>query len=163
VNENEQELFEAELRRISPARPPADLMARLMAAGPPDMMRHEAERPVVPGLRAWWLVRLGWLVPAAAVVIAALGVWRVRLSPARVSWQTRAAAVAPALKADDVRIGRELISEFDAVARLPSGEPFRFRCCQWMDEVIVGDKARGIVIEQRTPRVEVVPVRFETY
>ncbi len=163
MTDKEQELFEAELRRIAPARPPSDLMARLMAAGPPDIMRHEAERPVVPGLRALWLPRLRWLVPAAVVVITALGVWRVGLWPASVSWPTRAVAAAPPLKADDVRIDRELISEFDAVARLPSGEPFRFRCCQWMDQVVVSDKERGIVIEQRTPRLEVVPVRFETY
>ncbi len=164
MNDHKQELFEAELRRMAPARPPTDFMARLVAAGPPDKIRHQAQPPVVSGLRAWSLLRLRWLVPAAAVVIvAALGVWQVGLWPARLSWQTRPASAAPALKADAVRIDRELISAFDAVARLPSGEPVRFRCSQWMDQVVLSNKERGIVIEQRTPRVEVVPVRFETY
>jgi len=83
-----------------------------------------------------------------------LVVWRVSLP---------AAKAAPALKADNVQIDQELLSAFDTVARLPSGEPVRFRCRTWMDQVVLTDKQRGVVIEQRTPRIEVVPVRFETY
>jgi hypothetical protein len=49
------------------------------------------------------------------------------------------------------------------VAHLPNGEPVRFLCREWRDEVILRDPARGIVIERQTPRLEVVPVRFETY
>jgi hypothetical protein len=75
-------------------------------------------------------------------------------------------AVAPAsqsFKADGVQINRELVSSFDAVARLPTGEPIRFRCRKWMDRVVLEDKRRGLVIQQSSPRVEVLPVRFETY
>ena len=56
-----------------------------------------------------------------------------------------------------------MVASFDAVARLPGGEPVRFRCREWADDVVVRDPARGIVIERRTPRLEVVPVSIETY
>jgi hypothetical protein len=69
----------------------------------------------------------------------------------------------PALKADDVEFDQQLVAAFDAVARLPGGQPVRFRCREWADAVVLRDSARGIVIEQRTPRLEVVPVSFETY
>jgi hypothetical protein len=62
-----------------------------------------------------------------------------------------------------VQIDQALVWSFDAVARLPSGEPIRFRCREWMDQVVLSDRDRGVVFEQRAPRVEVVPVRFETY
>lgn len=72
-------------------------------------------------------------------------------------------AAATPLKADSVQIDRQLVASFDAVARLPGGEPIRFRCREWVDEVVLQDKARGLVVEQRAPRLEVIPVRFETY
>ena len=56
-----------------------------------------------------------------------------------------------------------MVALFDAVAQLPNGQPVRFRCREWADEVVLRDPARGIVIERRTPRLEVVPIRFETY
>jgi hypothetical protein len=74
-----------------------------------------------------------------------------------------AVTVTPPLKADSVQIDEQLVGAFDAVGRLPNGEPVRFHCREWMDNVVLRDKTRGVVIEQRTPRVEVVPVRFETY
>jgi hypothetical protein len=67
------------------------------------------------------------------------------------------------LKADDVQIDEQLVSTFDAVAPLPSGEPVRFRCRQWLDEVVLRDSKRGVEVTRRVPRVEVVPVSFETY
>jgi hypothetical protein len=73
------------------------------------------------------------------------------------------AAAEAALKADEVEIDQQLIVAFDAVARLPGGQPIRFRCREWADEVVLTDSAHGVVIEQRTPRLEVVPVSFETY
>jgi len=56
-----------------------------------------------------------------------------------------------------------LVATFDAVGQLPDGEPIRLRCRQWRDEVILRDSARGVVIERQSPRLEVVPVKFETY
>src|SRR5260370_31659774 len=67
------------------------------------------------------------------------------------------------LKPDDVQISRELISAFDAVGQLPSGEPVRFHCRNWMDRVVWSAQDRGLVIERSTPRLEAVPVKFETY
>jgi hypothetical protein len=62
-----------------------------------------------------------------------------------------------------VQVNQELVSSFDVVAKLPTGEPVRFRCRRWKDQLVVTDKNSGIAIEESNPRVEVVPVRFETY
>ncbi len=162
MKDHEQLLGEDELRRMRPAATPPELTQRLLAARP---SRQPALQP--PTRRApEWRAVLRWLVPvtasAAAVVLAVL-VWR-SLGPSSSFESSRSTADAgPAVKADDVEIGQQLVSSFDTVARLPSGEPVRFRCREWMDEVILRDKEEGLTIEQRTPRVEVIPVRFETY
>jgi hypothetical protein len=75
----------------------------------------------------------------------------------------RTARVEPTLKADEVVIDRKLLASFDTVANLPDGEPVRFRCREWVDAVTLRDSGRGVEVEQRTPRLEVVPVSFETY
>ena len=75
----------------------------------------------------------------------------------------RTAPAQTTLKADTVEIAREWVGSFDAVARMPGGEPVRFRCREWTDAVVWRDSAHGIVVEQRTPRLEVVPVSFDTY
>ena len=62
-----------------------------------------------------------------------------------------------------VRVDQELVSSYDVVAKLPGGEPVRFRCRKWRDQWSVTDTNRGVEIVQDNPRVEVVPVRFETY
>jgi hypothetical protein len=71
--------------------------------------------------------------------------------------------VAYGIKADEVQVDQELVSSYDVVAKLPTGEPVRFRCRRWKDQLVVTDKSTGMSIEQNNPRVEVVPVRFETY
>jgi hypothetical protein len=141
------EQFEAELRHHQPAPPPAELLARLRAARTvpsPGPAKSTAK------LRDLWLALRWWLAPAAAVLVAALLILRAHLPT-------------PEVKADDIQIQRELVNSFDTVAKLPSGEPVRFRCREWVDEVTLRDKTRGLVLERRSPRVEVVPVRFETY
>lgn len=159
---NDEERFEAELKRVAPACPPAEFMARLKAA-----------RPVVGTRRAMppegargpldWARALRWLAAATAVVAVAAGIWRwVQVHPTGGRRDGVPLAAAP-LRADGVQIDQELISSFDAVARLPSGEPIRFRCREWLDQVVVRDRARGLTIAPRAPRVELVPVRFETY
>jgi hypothetical protein len=102
-------------------------------------------------------------VGIAAAVAAA--VWLLRPTPpaAGVAQTLTAVPKKPTLKADRVEIDRQLVGAFDAVARLPSGEPIRFRCRQWMDQVVFRDSSRGVVVEKRSPRLEVVPVGFETY
>ena len=91
--------------------------------------------------------------------------WRVTNTPRNRNQgpEPIASADRPLLKADKVEIDRQLVADFDAIARLPSGEPVRFRCQQWMDKVWLRDSAAGLVIERTTPRLEIVPVRFETY
>jgi hypothetical protein len=91
-------------------------------------------------------------------VALALILWQANLPSGR-----ETAAPGSPLKADDVQIDEQLVSTFDAVAPLPSGEPVRFRCRQWLDEVVLRDSKRGVEVTRRVPRVEVVPVSFETY
>jgi hypothetical protein len=67
------------------------------------------------------------------------------------------------LKADKVEIDRQLVADFDAITDLPGAQPMRFRCEQWVDKVRLRDTAAGLVIERTTPRVKIVPVRFDTY
>jgi hypothetical protein len=163
VNDQERERFEAELRQFKPAQPPPDFMGRLVDSRPAGRIQQTVKLSLA-SLVEGWIPRLRWLAPAAAVVlVAGVLTWR---------WNTRihepsnphpGSSNGPAITADAVQIDHELVSTFDAVARLPGGEPVRFRCREWMDEVVLRDTARGVVIEQRTPRMEVVPVRFETY
>jgi hypothetical protein len=162
MTDQELERFEQELRGVEPAEPPAGFMARLTDARPVVSQARSAEpKPIAPAFD--WLRLLRWVMPATALLIAAGLVW-VRSTPrvGRPSGQPGAEAPAT-LNADSVQLDQELVSSFDAVARLPDGEPVRFHCRKWMDNLVVSDKRRGVVIEQRAPRVEVVPVRFETY
>jgi hypothetical protein len=106
-------------------------------------------------------------LPAAAVVlIAAVIVLRNASPPKRTpttSTSKSGMIAAAPLKADDVKIEHDLVSSFDTLARLPGGEPVRFRCNQWMDEITFSNKAQGLVLQERTPRLEIVTVGFETY
>ena len=172
MDENEQERFETELRRIRPARPPADFLQRLKSETQALVTERQAElaqpdRPTASAKVRWpkpvaessWLgPLLRWIVPATAVLAVAAIVWQANLPASRVL----ATAGSP-MRADDVRIDEQLVSTFDAVVPLPSGEPVRFRCRQWLDEVILRDSKRGVEVARRVPRVEVVPVRFESY
>jgi hypothetical protein len=158
--EQDNESFEAELRRLKPARLPDDFQARLELARP----RPPRRTAVGPGPQTespgFWLW-LRWLAPAtAAVLVLALVVARNQRDG---SAPPRTARVEPTLKADEVVIDRKLLASFDTVANLPDGEPVRFRCREWVDAVTLRDSGRGVEVEQRTPRLEVVPVSFETY
>jgi len=176
--DNELECLEAQLRSISPARPPAAFLQRLksetavlvaerraqtaLAAPPAQSERTAAPETVGASEAIAWssLLRpvMRWLVPAAAVLVVGAIIWRANL-PAERGPETASTPV----KADDVRIDQRLVSMYDTVAQLPSGEPVRFRCREWMDEVVLRDSRRGVEVARRVPRVEVVPVRFETY
>ena len=201
MNNGDQDPFEAELRKLSPARPPAELMARLVAACPKSSTeaegvgvrqssgafrwgraegkRHEIgalpddaaptrsiphSQPSTINYQLTWRLLLRWLAPATAVAgVLALIVLGPSGHGNREHGKQAAAADKQALKADDVEFDQQLVAAFDAVARMPDGQPVRFRCREWTDEVVLRDSARGIVVEQRTPRLEVVPVSFETY
>jgi hypothetical protein len=99
------------------------------------------------------------LIPALGIGLIAV---LVLILPS--TWVRRPTAAADTgLKADRVEINRQLLANYDAVGRLPGGEPVRFRCAQWMDKVSVSDSAAGFRIERTIPRLEIVPIGFETY
>ena len=166
MTDHEQTNFETALRGIKPAKPPDELIARLREAWPKDCSA-KAPRRIFAVPVFFRIAR--WGIPALAVALVSAVIWSGNFPPTShrprptSSVQPSTAAVVPALKANDVRIDEELISSFDTIARLPDGQPVRFRVRNWMDQVTLSDKTRGLVIESRTPRVEVVAVRFETY
>ena len=98
-----------------------------------------------------------------ALAVVAFFVFKPHTAPVSLSPDAETASAEAPAKADDVQIESELVSSFDTVARLPSGMPVRYRCREWVDEVTLRDRSRGLVVEKRAPRVEVIPVRFETY
>ena len=161
MSDFDEQSFESELRKVKPDKLPEDLMARLMSAQ--TQTRTAARTCSTLNRASNWQSFFRWLIPvSAAAADASLILWSLRLMRGpRI--ETRVAGTSHAIKADDVEIDRQLIASFDAVARMPDGEPVRFRCREWMDEVVLRDMARGVVIERRTPRLEVVPVSFETY
>src|SRR5437016_3691293 len=97
TNENELERFEAKLRGVRPARPPADFLQRLQSGAPTlmsDRLRQlvpqdssSGPAPVrssEPAARSFWLpLLLRWLVPATAVLAVGAIVWRANLLPGR--------------------------------------------------------------------------------
>jgi hypothetical protein len=165
VTDREQQEFEAELRRTRLVKLPEELRSRLLAAAPPKKARSAPPWPALAVLG--WLRVLRLALPAAAVVLlAAVILWRNAspLKPKAIKSTSKSGMVASTpLKADEVKIDQELVSSFDAVARLPGGEPVRFRCNQWLDEITLSNKAQGLVFQERSPRLEIVPVGFETY
>jgi hypothetical protein len=161
VNEQEQERYEAELRRAHPARLPEQFLARLRAAKPDTEPVRPTAFPQAAAAPGWWKL-WRWLAPAMTVALAGLLVVRANLNPDNGAGK-KSPPVAYGLKADGVQVDEELESSFDVVAKLPGGEPVRFRCRKWRDQRVVTDKNHGVEIEQNNPRVEVVPVRFETY
>ncbi len=175
MNEFDPELFEAELRKLRPARPPADLMARLAEAQPatwdqaPAVVepppRASISQPSALDPQPLWTLLLRWLGPAAAAA-ALLAALLVALPHSKRPNEPAKVAGVPkktASNTGEVEIDRQLVALFDAVAQLPSGQPVRFRCRQWDDEVVFRDPKTGVEIERRTPRLEVVPVSLEVY
>jgi len=169
---NDEELFETELKRLKPARPPEEFISRLEAGlGRTNLVetRFGTSRERTPAKAGTpngfgWL---RWLVPGTALAGAACLVALVLSRDATpaikpVGDAAENSTVAP-LKADDVQIDRRLVASFDAVTRLPDGAPLRVRCREWADKVVVVDSGNGVVIEQTQPRLEVVPVNFEIY
>ena len=187
---DELEPFLAELQRLKPARPPEGFVERLGAAvpkrrahtrqtatrvaqifnllyrrfstcWPQPLTRRAADyKSAIQNLR-WRVLR--WVAPGAVAVAIGIALWfRHAAVPERAAPPRGLARVNPALKADHVEIDRQFLASFDAVARLPGGEPVRFRCREWVDQVVLRDSKRGVVIEQRKPHLEVVPVGFET-
>jgi hypothetical protein len=161
LNEQEQEQFEAKLRRTPPARVPIPFMARLLVAKPSPEPAQKPRHHAAPAWTPWW--RLGrWLAPALAALAVALFIGRGKFR-SEGSPNNKPLVAATGLKANGVQVDHELVSSYDVVATLPGGEPVRFHCRQWKDQLVVKDKSSGVEIQQNSPRIEVMPVRFETY
>jgi hypothetical protein len=160
MNERDNELFEAELRRLKPARLGDDLLARLESPPVPHQPREARQRFWADG-RGWsqWL---RWLAPAT---VSGLVLLFVIIGTDRSSHTKPPVAPTPArpLTADQVEIDRRLLDSFDTVAELADGEPVQFRCQQWLDAVTLRDSTRGVEIIQEVPRIQVVPVSFAVY
>jgi hypothetical protein len=171
MTEHEEDNFERQLRQTKPAKPPENFTARLLAAEP-KICTSVGSAPFaapIPDFLRTLRLSLRLLIPATALALMTTLVWHeIRpfdgQSPISTSGShTSTGAAAPLLKADDVKIAKRLVSSFDAVARLPGGVPVRFRCENWMDQVVLSDKSRGLVVENSKPRYEVVAMGIETY
>ncbi len=167
MTEQEHQQLEADLSRLRPARPPTEFLERLAESAPavrPSVKTSEPRRrPETPN---WWaLFRFRWLAPATALAVLVAGglLWRSGTPTGRGGIPRLTPLGKPILKADKVEIDQQLVSTFDAVGRLPGGEPVRFRCRQWNDQMVLRDSARGVTVEQRTPRLQVVAVSYDTY
>jgi hypothetical protein len=160
----ELEKLEAELRMARPARPSAELMRRLLAAQPVDSM--PPARLSSPIRQPWASPRwLWWFVPTTALVALLAGIAGRHLPDSGAAGVSANVSHTNSLtlKADDIQIDHELVGSSETIADLPDGLPVRFQVQAWRDRVIFSDKRRGVEIEEQTPRVEIIPVRFETY
>jgi hypothetical protein len=161
MTDQEQNRFEAELRRTRPAKLPEDFWSRLLVAARPTKTSPVALGPAPVALGLQRVLR--FLIPATAAAALILLAWRLPLQPKKPNLSPNAPSPSTSLRADEVQIDQDLVSSFDALAKLPDGEPVRFQCRQWIDRVTFSDKEHGLVLQESTPRVEVVAVGFETY
>jgi hypothetical protein len=155
--------LEEELQKLQPAAARQEFNSRLADSLPSSRTPGPSELGWLGGSRALLRLLLRVAVPAFAAVLLVALVIRQAHPPAKTGNTPSAGTTGAALKADDVEISQQFVATFDAVACLPDGEPMRFRCSQWIDDVEVRDSARGIVIQRQTPRVEIVPVGFDIY
>jgi len=166
VTDHEQTKIEVGLRQIRPGKVPGELLERLRTVESlTPVAAHKARVPVFEAPRAFWCLR--WLIPATAAVLIVAAIRQAENSSNQPTGSTTspplATAAPAALQADSVEVYKELVSSYDAVAKLPGGESVRFRCQQWRNKVVVDDQKQGLLVENWTPRVVVVPVGFETY
>jgi len=164
MSDFDPEQFEKELQTLRPAKPSPQLLEQIRV-----QLRAEskpASDPVrLATFQLRWHLAWRWLVPAsalAAIVAFVLFAQSAARRPETLP-QPRTASKQPTLKADKVEIERQLVADFETITETPGGQPMRFRCEQWLDRIRLRDSAAGLTIERTTPRVEIVPVRFETY
>jgi len=158
--------FENELETLKPAKPSQQSLQRIRAE-----LTYTSKFAVPSGLPATtainWNSIFRWFAPvtaaAAIAVLLLLHFHRTEIKTPPKSRPVASSSTMPVLRADKVEIDRQFVADFDAVTELPNGQPLRFRCEQWLDKVRLRDSAAGLMIERTTPRVEIVPVRFDTY
>jgi hypothetical protein len=155
----ELDKLEAELRQIPPAEVPLELMEKLRVV---TIGEHPVNRRQAGSAFRWLDIFTGWrfmaTATAAAIVLIAWGVSLPNAVPNKTNQPQSSGMDVTAVQA-----GHSLVASFDMVAQLPGGEPVRFRCREWQDDVVIHDKVHGMMISKSTPRIEVIPVRFETY
>ncbi len=163
MNEFETEQIETELKQLKPAPPPENFIARCTEVLSPNI-HYRRMGPVGAPARVTPLRLFRWLAPiTAAAALTVLFFIKHFNTFTKVPPPTNPRQAGQPMKADNVEIVQQLVATFDAVAHLPSGEPVRFRCSEWFDDVVLRDSSQGISIQHRVPRLEVEPVRFETY
>ncbi len=166
---NDNDSFEAELRQLRPATPPAAWQERLLriVAAPPPRRRGPAAPAASPF--AWFasLCRPGtaaWIAaPAFGLVLAAAFLWQRPPPSAR-----PAAPVNPVAGADFVpdsmTLSQEVLARYDGgIVQSPDGEVVRLVCYDRVDRVVLKDSRRGSVVERREPQREIVPVHLDVY
>ena len=162
MNDRDIERLEIELGKLKPAPPPPELMTRLAVAPSVKPTSRAARSGSLSRAEVWW--RWLWPVPALTAAAALLLLLVARRESGQLGTPQRSTTgSAPVTRIQDIEFDRQLVMAFDAIAQMPNGQPVRFRCREWTDDVIVRDPVQGIVIERRTPRLEIVPVRIETY
>jgi hypothetical protein len=112
------------------------------------------------------LTWLRWLVPTSAVAVAlALALWKAewKRQPGLDRGAPTVVASARPILVEKLQIDRRLVQDYEIVARLPNGEPMRFRYSEYMETVLLRDAETGAEVQRRVPGVEIVPVGFETY
>lgn len=156
-------LFEKELADMRPARPPEALMRRLVEARPKMGRSYSFLSLRQPGN---WPLRVRWATAGAAALLSiflAVALSNPKREPVPAPGRQLVKAGRSTLNADNIEIDRQLLASFDTITQMPDGEPVRLRCRQWLDSVVVRDSRRGVEIERQEPRLEVVPIAFETY
>ena len=133
--------FESELRRLRPGKPPQETLQRILKKVPARAARPWL--PSMPEMGGRWARLLRLLIPAGAVTVL-LTTWVFqRGHPSTKPTAPQRVAVHSPVKADKVEIDRQLVADFDAVGKLPNGEPVRFRCQQWMEKVKLREIGRA--------------------
>lgn len=161
MTESEERHWESELRRAAPAPVPAELLEKLRkaAASSKRSAGHSLHPFVVLRLvRGWYWAALSSL----AIVVCLLAFPALRGSHSKEIAHSPASGPAPA-RLPVVLVDHALVSTYEAVAEMPGGLPVRFQCRKWMDKVEMRDAQGGLVVEQSTPRLEIVPKCLETY
>lgn len=163
MSEHDLKSLEAELRRMRPARAPGPFVNRLQCA-----VRNSSFQTAPAQARdadrasdSIWQACLRLLLPvgSAAIILAVLLLTRKTSEPSASDVASSAAAQA----IDEVELDQQLVAAFEGVAQLPGGPPLRFRCYSWQEELTFRDANGALEVEQRQPRLDVVPVGFDVY
>ena len=163
MSDHELNSFETELRRLRPASAPDAFVTRLQEVSGGDTACDKTATPVrtpvsvVPIWRNW----LKWLAPVAGAAL--LLVWVLVQRPDQEPAPVELAENSPPPIIEEVELDKQLVAAFEGVAETPGGMPLRFRCYGWQEALTLRNASGDIEVEQRAPRLEIVPVGFDVY